>query len=530
MLKQFKQTCRALLLASAVLAVGIGTAAAETTLRFVPHSDLQTLDPMGTTADIVKMHGFMIYDTLYALDENFVPQPQMVKDLEISDDRTIYRFTLRDGLKWHDGQPVTAEDCVASLERWAARDAAGQLMNRVLQEMRVVDDKTFELVFSEPYGLVLESLSKLASNVPFMMPKRIAETDPFEEIEEYVGSGPFRFVNEEWVPGSKVVYEKFEDYVPRDEPASAMAGGKDVYVDRVEWLIMRDQQTALSALLSGEIDVWENPSMDLLPVIQAADDLETKVINEGGYQAQLYFNHIQPPFDNPKARQAMFYLTNQETYLQAISGNPDFYRTCYSFFTCGMPMETDAGLDALKNPDPEKAKQLFQEAGWDFSKPIVILDPTDDTIGHPATVVTVQAMRDIGLTVDVQSMDRATMLERRTSKEPTSNGGWNLLHSYTGGQVISTPVWSVAFSGACEKGLFGWPCDPKLEDLRLEWALADGVEAKKAVADEISQRLFEMGHHVPLGQWTTYVAYSDNISGLLVTQDVPVFWNVKKSD
>lgn len=524
-----KSACRALL-ASAFLTTGLAAASAQTTLRFVPHADLQALDPMGSTADIVKTHGFLVYDTLYGLDANFTPQPQMVQDLTVSDDRKTYRFTLRDGLKWHDGAPVTAEDCVASLERWMARDAAGQLMKRMLTEMKAVDDKTFEMAFSEPYGLVLESLSKVAANIPFMMPKRIAETDPFTEIQEHIGSGPYRFVRPEWVPGNKVVYEKFADYVPREEPASAFAGGKIAHVDRIEWLIIRDQQTALSALLGGEIDVWESPSLDLLPVIEAAGNLKTPVINETGKQGLLFFNHLIPPFDNAKARQAMFHLTNQTSYLQAINGNPDFFRTCASFFICGTPMETDAGLDALKTPDPEKAKALLEEAGWDFSTPIVILDPTDEPVAHPATVVTVQAMRDIGLNVDVQAMDWATVLKRRTSKEPVSNGGWNLVHSSVGGQVVTTPVWSITFSAACEQGIFGWPCDEELENLRLKWAMADGVEAKKVVAAEYSTRAFETGHHIPLGQWTGYVAHSDKVTDMTVTQDVPVFWGLKKAD
>lgn len=529
MFTHMKASCRALL-ASAVLFSGMGIALAETTLKVVPSADLQVLDPMGATADIVKMHGFMIYDTLYALDANFKPQPQMVEAMTLSDDKKTYRFTLRDGLKWHDGAPVKAEDCVASLKRWQQRDAAGQLMARQLKEMRTVDEKTFELEFNEPYGIMLESLSKVASNIPFMMPRRVAETDAFKEITDYTGSGPYKFAKDKWVPGSKVVYEKFADYVPRSEPASAFAGGKVAQFDVVEWNIIKDQQTALSALMSGEIDFWQNPSLDLLPVIEAAGTLKTQVVNETGTQGTLFFNHTQPPFDNPKARQAMFYLTNQETYLQAVNGNPEYFRTCASFFICGTPMETDAGLDALKKPDPEKAKALFQEAGWDFAKPIVILDPTDESIVHPETVVTVQALRDIGLTVDVQAMDWATVLKRRNSKEPADKGGWNLLHSYVGGQVVSNPVWSITFSAACEKGIFGWPCDQQLEDLRLKFALADGEDARKAVAAEYSARAFETGHHIPLGQWNTFVAFSDKVSDVLVTQDVPVFWNLKKSD
>lgn len=529
MFNHAKASCRALL-ASAVLLTGAGVALAESTLKVVPSADLQVLDPMGSTADIVKMHGFMIYDTLYSLDEHFVPQPQMVQDMKLSDDKKTYRFTLREGLKWHDGAPVMAEDCVASLKRWQARDAAGQLMARQLKEMRAIDDRTFELEFNEPYGIVLESLSKVASNIPFMMPKRIAETDPFKEITDYTGSGPYKFAKDKWVPGSKVVYEKFADYKPRSEPASAFAGGKVAEFDTVEWDIIKDQQTALSALMSGEIDFWQNPSLDLLPVIEAAGNLKTKVVNQTGTQGLLFFNHTQPPFDNPKARQAMFYLTNQQAYLQAVNGNPEYFRACASFFICGTPMETEAGLDALKAPDPQKAKALFEEAGWDFSKPIVILDPTDESIVHPETVVTVQALRDIGLNVDVQAMDWATVLKRRNSKEPADKGGWNLLHSYVGGQVVSNPVWSITFSAACEKGIFGWPCDQALEDLRLKFALADGEDARKAVAAEYSTRAFEIGHHVPLGQWNTFVAFSGKVSDVLVTQDVPVFWNLKKND
>ncbi|RVO87421.1 ABC transporter substrate-binding protein, partial [Sinorhizobium meliloti] len=245
MFNHVKTSCRALL-ASAVLFAGMGAALAETTLKVVPSADLQVLDPMGATADLVKMHGFMIYDTLYALDEHFKPQPQMVQDMTLSEDKKTYRFTLRDGLKWHDSQPVKAEDCVASLKRWQQRDAAGQLMARQLKEMRVVDDKTFELEFNEPYGIVLESLSKVASNIPFMMPKRVAETDAYKEITDYTGPGPYKFAKDKWVPGSKVVYEKFADYVQRSEPANAFAAGIVNQFELVHWTILKAPTTVPS--------------------------------------------------------------------------------------------------------------------------------------------------------------------------------------------------------------------------------------------------------------------------------------------
>ncbi len=505
-----------------------GRAQAPTVLRFVPHADLQAIDPLGSTANIIKMHGFMVYDTLFGLDEKLEPRPQMVESYTVSPDRLTWRFVLRAGMTFHDATQVTAEDCVASIRRWGKRDAAGQLMMRMTKDIVALDARTFELQLSQPFGMVLECFAKAVSSVLFVMPKRIAETDAFTAITDPVGSGPFRMVRGEWDPGAKVVYEKFAGYVPRAEPASAFAGGKVVHVDRVEWISMRDQQAALGALQTGQIDYWEAPLMDLLPTLQRNRSLRTRVTNTLGTQGQIYFNHVQPPFDHVKARQAMFWLAKQEDYLQAVNGNPQYFRTCPSFFACGTPMENDVDAEPLQHPDPARAKALFQEAGWDFAKPIVVLDPVDEVFAHPMTLVTVQAMRSIGLAVDVQAIDWATMLQRRNSTAPTNQGGWNLLHSYNSALGMSTPVWSVAYSGACDKGLFGWPCDAEIEELRLKWALAPTTEAKLEVAKAYQKRAFETGHHVPLGQWNSYVAHSATIGGVVSALDITVFWNMTK--
>src|ERR687892_1648108 len=237
-----------------------GTAAAQSTLRVVMHSDLKIVDPIWTTAYISRNYGYMVYDTLFALDENLEIQPQMVDSYQISDDNLTYTFTLRDGLLWHDGQPVTSEDAIASIERWGAKDSMGQLLMTFVDSMKAMDDRTFAMQLKEPYGLVLLSLAKPSSNVPFIMPKRIAETPASEQISEYVGSGPFVFERNEWEPGNKAVFTKFADYKPRDEPPSWAAGGKVAKVDRVEWIWIPDHQTAVNALINGEIDVIESPS------------------------------------------------------------------------------------------------------------------------------------------------------------------------------------------------------------------------------------------------------------------------------
>ncbi len=291
-------------LAAAPMALGLGIvpASAESVLRIVPHADLKNLDPIWTTAYITRNHGYMVYDTLFAQDEELNIHPQMVGEHSVSDDGLVYTFTLRDGLTWHDGDPVKAEDCVASIQRWGQKDGMGQKLMDFTKELKAVDDKTFTLTLNEPYGLVLDSIGKISSNTPFMMKKEHAETDPNQQVPEVVGSGPFRFVKEEWVPGAKVVYAKNEDYVPRSEPASGAAGGKVVHFDRVEWIYIPDPATAMNALINGEVDLWETPAVDMVPLLEQNENIELAVIDPLGTQGWLRPNHLHPPFDNPKAR------------------------------------------------------------------------------------------------------------------------------------------------------------------------------------------------------------------------------------
>src|SRR3979490_2125956 len=301
--------------------------AAGKTITAVMHSDLRIIDPGFTPAYITRDHGYMVYDTLLATDSNFKIQPQMA-DWKVSDDKLTYTFTLRDGLKWHDGAPVTAEDCVASLKRWGRADNMGQKLMDFTASIDATDAKTITLKLKEPYGLVLESIGKPSSYVPFMMPKRMAETPAGQQIKEQIGSGPFKFVQAEFQPGVKAVYEKNADYVPRKKPASWTSGGKVVEVDRVQWLTMPDAQTAMNALQSGDIDLMENPSFDLLPVLAANKELKVETLNKLGFQTLGRINFLTRPFDNVKVRRAAFMAMNQKEVLDALVGNPEYYKIC----------------------------------------------------------------------------------------------------------------------------------------------------------------------------------------------------------
>ena len=243
-MKMMRRTLAALA-AGAVLASAGSALAQNKVLRFVQNGNLTILDPIWTTAYVTRNHGYLIYDTLFSSDENNAVKPQMVDKYEVSPDKTVWTFTLRDGLEWHDGKPVTSEDCIASIQRWGKRDAMGLKLMDFVKEFKKVDDKTFQMVLKEPYGLVLDSLGKPSSNVPFMMPKAVAETDAFKQIDSQIGSGPFIYQKNDSKPGEKHVYLKNPKYKPRSEQASGLAGGKVVKVDKVEIIEMPEDRKSV---------------------------------------------------------------------------------------------------------------------------------------------------------------------------------------------------------------------------------------------------------------------------------------------
>lgn len=523
------------LLVAAALAwpglIGASPAQAKTkTLVAVMHSDLRVTDPIITTAYISRDHGYMVYDTLLATDANFKVQPQMA-DWKISDDKLTYTFTLRDGLKWHDGKPVTAEDCVASLKRWAARDGMGQKLMDFTASLEATDAKTITLKLKEPYALVLESIGKPSSVVPFMMPKRIAQTPPDKPITEQIGSGPFKFVQAEFQPGVKAVYVKNADYVPRKEAPSWTAGGKVVKVDRVEWVTMADAQTAVNALQSGDIDFIEQPSWDMLPVLEKDNELVVKTLSEMGFQTIGRMNFLYPPFDNVKVRRAALLALRQKDVLDAMVGNPKYYKLCGAVFGCGTPLATDVGSESLvKGNGMDAAKKALAESGYDGT-PVVIMAPGDVVQLKAQPIVSAQLLREAGFKVDVQATDWQTVVTRRVSQKPPKEGGWNMFFTNWAAPDIANPVANVSVGGRGKNGgWFGWAEDAKMEELRDAFVRAKSLDEQKQIATEIQARNYDQVIYIPLGQFTQPSVWRKEITGLIVGPATPVFWNVEKKD
>jgi peptide/nickel transport system substrate-binding protein len=496
-------------------------------LRVVPNANLITLDPINTTAGVVQSHGMMVYDFLFGRDADQVVRPQMVENWVASPDGLTWRFVLRDGLEFHDGAPVTAADVVASLRRWGARDPYGRQIMAVTSRIEAPDDKTIVWVLTRPYGLMLEALSKSGGNIPAIMPRRIAETDPFRNITDATGSGPFIFVREEWVPGSRVVYRRNERYRPRAEPASGTAGGKRALVDRVEWLIMPDAQTAVNALVAGEVDFVETPSVDHLPVLRQRGQ-RTIITNALGFQGMLRMNHLHPPFNDARARRALVYLVNQEEYLLAMFG-PDrnLWRVCHAFFVCGSPLESDAGVEPGYGRDRARARQLMQESGYD-GRPIVILQPADVPFLNAATLVLADELRAIGVTVDLQVTDFATMASRRAIRRPPNEGGWHIGLTWWNGLGASDPVGNVPMQASCDQAWPGWPCDAPHQALIDSYPFARSADERRQVAARLQDSAYRVVPYVPIGQWFLPVAHAPGLRGVLGAPQVMVLWNIEK--
>ncbi|WP_422008565.1 ABC transporter substrate-binding protein [Reyranella sp.] len=524
----FRKSALAVIAAASFSGLVAAAPAQAQTLKVVMHSDVKILDPIWTTAYIQRNHGYMVWDTLFAVDEKFDVKPQMVDKYENSADKLTWTFTLRDGLEWHNGAPVTAEDCVASIKRWAARDSMGQKMMGSVEGFEIVDAKTFKMKMKEPYGLVLESLGKPSSNVPFMMPKKTAETDPMQQIklEDVIGSGPFVFKGDEWKPGEKIVYVKNTKYKPRAEPANGLSGGKVVKVDRVEWIAMPDIQTQVAALQSGEIDIIESPGHDLLPLLAKDKNVELVSFNPTGNQYAFRFNSLAKPFDNAKIRHAVFVAFAQEDFLKATIGDPQWYKVCKAPFVCGTPLATDAGMADVLNGNAAKAKQILTEAGYDGT-PIVLMHSTDLQVLTNLAPVAKAQMERAGFKVDMVSMDWQTLVARRVKKDPPSQGGWHaFLTSWVAADILN-PVMAGYFNAACDKAMFGWPCDATIEKYRDQFAKETDPAKQKQIVEDLQKYWVDHPTHINVGQWYAPLARRKNITGNL-TAPAPVFWNVTK--
>jgi peptide/nickel transport system substrate-binding protein len=497
-------------------------------LPFVPDADLASLDPVWTTSYQTRDHGFMVYDTLFGTDSDFRPQPQMLESYTVENDGKTWRLVLRPGLKFHDGERVLALDCVASIVRWGKRDAFGQALLAATDELFAADDRTILFRLKYPFPLLPQALSKTAPNMCPMMPARVANTDPFKQVTEAIGSGPYRYKADERVPGALAVWERNAAYAPRDGAASRTAGGKVAYFDRIEWHVMPDSATAAAALQRGEVDWWYTPTADLLPTLRQSSGVKLQVIVPTGTIATMRFNQLLPPFNNPAIRRAMLGAIQQSDYMIAMMGEDhSLWRDGVGFFCPGTPMASNAGMEALTSPrDLDQVQRNLKNAGYNGEK-IVLLGPQDIAGPKALAEVTADLLRKLDMNLDYQTMDWASVVQRRTKTEPLDQGGWSIFQTSWAGLDQLDPAGHVFLRGNGRDAAPGWPTSPRIEELRNAWLRAPDLASQKNIAEQIQLQAFQDVPYIPLGQAISPTAYRDDLVGML--DGLPLFWNLRRT-
>ena len=499
-------------------------------LKHIPFADIPSLDPIFDPA--AGPHGILVFDTLYGQTgpgQGYGAIPQMVAGHTVEPGGKAWKLTLRDGLMFHDGTKVLARDCVASIKRWGARDVLGQTLMQRTDELSAPDDRTIVFRLKEPFGQLPVALGKSAGNLCAIMPERLANTDPYKQITEVVGSGPFRFKGDEWVHGSLCVYERFREYKPREDGSpDGTAGPKVVHFDRVEWHIIPDPATAAAALRAGEMDWWAYPTPDLIPPLQQ-DGKITIQGYPGGFCPFFRPNHLFPPFNNASVRRALMGAIDQSEFMTSALG-PDrsLWRVPVGFFTPDSPLASDVGLAALTGPrDYAKVKKELETAGYRGEK-IALLAYAQPFFKEWCSVAA-EMMRRVGMDVDYQVVDFAAAVQRRGSKKPPDQGGWSAFLGAPPGVNFASPATHFLLRGNGEQAPFvGWPSSPRIEALRDQWLDAPDLDTQKRFAAEIQEQAFIDVPYYPLGHVFGRTAFRSNLTDVLMANGWPVFWNVRR--
>jgi peptide/nickel transport system substrate-binding protein len=510
-------------------APAIARSAGERVLKFIPQSDLAALDPVWTSATVTRNHAYLVFDTLFAQDHGFGVQPQMLAGYTVENDGKLWRLTLRDGLLFHDGTPVLARDCVASIQRWAKRDGFGQVLLRTTAELLAPDDRTIVFRLRSPFPLLPEALGKTSPSMLPIVPERLARVDPYKQMTEMVGSGPYRFLTDEHIAGARASYARFDRYLPRESGTPDwVAGPKRVWFDRIEWNVIPDAATAAAAIQSGEADWWEVVDFDLLDLVRRDPALSVFAIYTTGNLALLRMNQVVPPFDNPAIRRALLGAVDQSAFMQAVAGaDRSAWRVDVGYFSPQTPMASEVGMAALLSPrNYSRVRDDIRQAGYQGEK-VPVLIPSDFSNYNALGLVAADMLEQCGFNVEAQTTDWGTVLQRRTSKAPISQGGWGVFCTSFAGVDMASPATNLPLRGTGADAWFGWPDAPKIEALRERWFAAADLSSQQGIAREIQAQAFIDVPYLPLGQYFQQTVQRKTLTGTL--SGLPIFWNVQRN-
>jgi peptide/nickel transport system substrate-binding protein len=518
-------------LATATISLGVprvSRAERGRPLRFVPIVGLSLLDPTFAGIPHTRSHGYLVFDTLYGLDESFVAHPQMVEGHVEENDGTVWRLTLREGLRFHDGTPVLSRDAVASIRRCALRESFCQALVAATDELDAPDDRTIRFRLKRPFPHLPAALAGLGTITPVIMPERLAKADPSLPITEMIGSGPFRFVAADFVMGERSVYTRFDGYVPRPDGVSSYTSGpKRAHIERVEWLTMDDAATATSALRRGEVDWLQAVGSDQVPLLAQDAAVTTAVTEPAGSIGIMRFNHLHPPFDNPRVRRALLGAIDQADAMNAVAGTDRrFWRDKVGLFHYGTPLANDAGIEVLSGPrDYARVKRELADAGYGGER-IVVLGTSGTGYIPLLTQVGADTLRRAGMNVDLQLSDYATMARRMLKPDSPDKGGWNVYFSIAEGAFTHTPATNEYIRGDGKSGAPGWPSSPQFERLRQAWLATGDVAEQKRIGVDAQRQLWLDVPYIPMGQWLRVTAHRRDLVG--APKGFAAFYNVRR--
>ena len=496
------------------------------TLRVAPLTALSSIDTVFNTSLVTTNHGYAAYDTLFGFTGKREITPQMAEGHTVEDNGRTYVVKLREGLKFHNGEPVRAQDAIQSLKRWAGRETFGQTVAKFVEDWGVANDRTLRIKLTQPIPIFLEAIARGSASIPFIIPEHLAKIDPFTQITESIGSGPYRFVKEEFIPGQRAVYARNKDYIPASGPADWTSGGKIAHFERVEWQAMPEQATAAAALRSGEIDWYEQVQPDLVPSLRAHPQITIGNANPTGFNGIMRFNHLHAPFNNPAIRRAILLAVSQQDYMQALTGgDPTSYNNCRSMFPCSTPHGADTGTKFMP-ADLAAARAALKAAGYDGAK-VVVLSPADVPTIHPMGEVTADLLKRLGMNVEFAAMDWATLVARRANREATDKGGWSIFHTWAPSSILGSPVEHFAMRGLGAKGWAGWFGDEQIEQSTADWTTATTDSARATAANAAQARAFETVPFIHCGQFQIRTAYRKYLTGM-VEGGAAFMWNVRR--
>jgi peptide/nickel transport system substrate-binding protein len=398
----------------------------------------------------------------------------------------------------------------------------------VVDDIVASSDRVLRWRLKRPFPLLPDALGKVGANVAFIMPERLASTDPSLPITDMVGSGPYRFAASERVPGSRAVYLRSESYVPRSGgAASLLAGPKVAHFDRVEWITLPDATTAAAALRRNEIDWWEQPTADLLPTLQRARGLKTDILDPTGAIAMLRLNFLHPPFDNAAIRRVVLGAISQADVMTAVAGTDhSLWRDGVGYFTPGSLMASDEGIEAFTGPrDIAASRRALQQTGYKGEK-VLLIAPTDFPAINAMSEVVADVFRRLGMSLDYAAMDWGSVLRRQANREPPERGGYSAFCTYTAGVNQFNPAAHNFIRGSGLSATFGWSTSPRLEELRDEWLRSSSDEVRRRIGRDMQRQALIDVPYVPLGQFYQPTAFRDDLGGML--KGLPLFWNIRR--